>query len=94
MSYQQRLQTKSFGILQARNTSCNPSCFLFKRDFVNSDTSHIVSQTYGFHHIITLKNLEKSGLLRVQGGLWNYNTIRKSLRLIVEDINEKVCYFL
>lgn len=50
---------------------------------------HEIVQTYGYKHLITLHKLEKCGFLRLSGGNWNYNTIRKSLRLIVEDINEK-----
>ena len=41
---------------------------------------------------MTFHRLEKCGLLRASGGVWNYNTIRKSMKLVVEDINEKV-YF-
>lgn len=48
-----------------------------------------ILHTYGFEHVITLRNLEKSGLMQLPCKLWNYNTIRKSLRLVVEDINEK-----
>lgn len=48
-----------------------------------------IIHTYGFEHIITIRNLERAGLLQAPCKLWNYNTIRKSLRLIVEEINEK-----
>nr|XP_039271179.1 vacuolar protein sorting-associated protein 33A-like [Styela clava] len=48
-----------------------------------------ILHTYGFENVITLRNLEKSGLMQLPCKLWNYNTIRKSLRLVVEDINEK-----
>nr|XP_002737715.1 PREDICTED: vacuolar protein sorting-associated protein 33A [Saccoglossus kowalevskii] len=47
-----------------------------------------IIQTYGFEHIITIDNLEKAGLLRPQGQK-SYSTIRKSLRLVVEDVNEQ-----
>uniref|UniRef100_H2ZDX0 Vacuolar protein sorting-associated protein 33A n=1 Tax=Ciona savignyi TaxID=51511 RepID=H2ZDX0_CIOSA len=50
---------------------------------------HEFIQTYGYKHLITLNKLEKCGLIRAQGGQWNYNTVQKSLRLLVEDINEK-----
>ena len=48
-----------------------------------------ITQTYGFQHIITLTNLEKAGLLRPHVAR-NYQVIRKSLRLTVEDVNEQV----
>ncbi|XP_038056680.1 vacuolar protein sorting-associated protein 33A-like [Patiria miniata] len=47
-----------------------------------------ITQTYGFEHIVSLNNLEKIGLLKVQGQK-TYNTIRKTLRLVVEDVNEQ-----
>ncbi|CAE1276176.1 VPS33A [Acanthosepion pharaonis] len=47
-----------------------------------------ILQTYGFQHLVTLLNLEKTGLLRPQGQK-TYLTIRKSLRLIVDDINDQ-----
>ncbi|CAI9744345.1 sorting-associated 33A-like isoform X2 [Octopus vulgaris] len=47
-----------------------------------------IIQTYGFQHLVTLTNLEKIGLLRTQGQK-TYLTIRKSLRLIVDDVNEQ-----
>lgn len=46
-----------------------------------------ILQTYGTEHIITLFNLEKAGLIRKSDGRNNYSTLRKSLRLIVEDVN-------
>ena len=48
------------------------------------------SQTYGFQHIVTIHNLETVGLLKVQGTARNYPTIRKTLKLIVEEVNEQV----
>ncbi|XP_077995309.1 vacuolar protein sorting-associated protein 33A-like [Glandiceps talaboti] len=47
-----------------------------------------IIQTYGFQHMVTLDHLEKAGLLRPQGPK-HYSTIRKSLRLVVEDVNEQ-----
>ncbi len=44
---------------------------------------------YGYSHLLTLNNLEKVGLLKVQGQR-SYPTVRKTLRLIVEDVNEQV----
>lgn len=50
-----------------------------------------ILQTYGYEHILTLNNLEKAGLLKPQtGGRNNYPTIRKTLRLWMDDVNEQV----
>uniref|UniRef100_A0A2K5C0P0 VPS33A core subunit of CORVET and HOPS complexes n=1 Tax=Aotus nancymaae TaxID=37293 RepID=A0A2K5C0P0_AOTNA len=47
-------------------------------------------KTYGYEHILTLHNLEKAGLLKPQtGGRNNYPTIRKTLRLWMDDVNEQ-----
>ena len=56
----------------------NTVCFFF-----------FLFQTYGYEHMITLNNVEKAGLLRPHGNR-TYPTIKKSLRLIVEDVNETV----
>ncbi|KAM5238764.1 vacuolar protein sorting-associated protein 33A isoform 5-T5 [Ctenodactylus gundi] len=49
-----------------------------------------ILQTYGYEHILTLHNLEKAGLLRPQtGGRNSYPTIRKTLRLWMDDVNEQ-----
>ncbi|CAG2204838.1 VPS33A [Mytilus edulis] len=48
-----------------------------------------VLQTYGFEHIITIMNLERAGFIRLFGNR-TYPTIKKSLRLIMEDVNEMV----
>mmetsp|Transcript_32390 Transcript_32390/g.84778 ORF Transcript_32390/g.84778 Transcript_32390/m.84778 type:complete len:593 (-) Transcript_32390:873-2651(-) len=48
-----------------------------------------ILQTYGFEHILTLDNLEKAGLLTLQESRSSYNSIRKSLRLIVDDDPEQ-----
>ena len=48
-------------------------------------------QVYGFSHVLTLNNLEKVGLLKVQGQR-TYPTVRKSMRLIVEEVNEQVTF--
>ncbi|XP_052712538.1 vacuolar protein sorting-associated protein 33A-like isoform X1 [Crassostrea angulata] len=47
-----------------------------------------IIQTYGYEHLVTLMNLEKAGLLR-QSGQRHYPTIRKSLKLIVDEVNEQ-----
>ncbi|KAM8797668.1 vacuolar protein sorting-associated protein 33A [Eudromia elegans] len=49
-----------------------------------------ILQTYGYEHILTLNNLEKAGLLKSQtSGRNNYPTIRKTLRLWMDDVNEQ-----
>lgn len=59
-------------------------CHTIKGDF-------FTLQTYGYEHILTLNNLEKAGLLKPQtGGRNNYPTIRKTLRLWMDDVNEQV----
>ncbi|XP_075625468.1 vacuolar protein sorting-associated protein 33A isoform X2 [Balearica regulorum gibbericeps] len=47
-------------------------------------------KTYGYEHVLTLNNLEKAGLLKLQtSGRNNYPTIRKTLRLWMDDVNEQ-----
>ncbi|XP_052800544.1 vacuolar protein sorting-associated protein 33A-like isoform X4 [Mya arenaria] len=46
-----------------------------------------ILQTYGFQHLVTLGNLEKVGLLRPHG-IRNYITLRKTLKLTVDTVNE------
>uniref|UniRef100_A0A672P2U6 Vacuolar protein sorting-associated protein 33A n=1 Tax=Sinocyclocheilus grahami TaxID=75366 RepID=A0A672P2U6_SINGR len=49
-----------------------------------------ILQTYGYKHILTLKNLERVGLLKPQSTMRNnYPTIRKTLKLWMEDANEQ-----
>ncbi|KAM8866504.1 vacuolar protein sorting-associated protein 33A [Synchiropus picturatus] len=49
-----------------------------------------ILQTYGYEHMLTLNNLEKGGLLKLQtGSRNNYPTIRKTLKLWMEDANEQ-----
>uniref|UniRef100_A0A8C8RIZ2 Vacuolar protein sorting-associated protein 33A n=1 Tax=Pelusios castaneus TaxID=367368 RepID=A0A8C8RIZ2_9SAUR len=49
-----------------------------------------ILQTYGYEHILTLNNLEKAGLLKLQtSSRNNYPTIRKTMRLWMDDINEQ-----
>ncbi|KAL4223148.1 Vacuolar protein sorting-associated protein 33A [Mactra antiquata] len=47
-----------------------------------------IVQTYGFHHLVTLSNLESAGLLRPHSNR-NYQVVRKSLKLTVEEVDEK-----
>jgi hypothetical protein len=52
-------------------------------------------QTYGYEHMLTLNNLEKTGLLKLQtNSRNNYPTIRKTLKLWMEDANEQVSHLL
>ncbi|XP_030074492.1 vacuolar protein sorting-associated protein 33A isoform X2 [Microcaecilia unicolor] len=47
-------------------------------------------KTYGYENLLTLNNLEKAGLLKSQGNSRNnYPTIRKTLRLWVDEVNEQ-----
>lgn len=56
-----------------------------------TSATRLLLQTYGYEHILTLNNLEKAGLLKAQtGGRNNYPTIRKTLRLWMDDVNEQV----
>lgn len=45
-------------------------------------------QTYGIDCLLTILNLEKVGLLRVQSGTRSYAVLRKALNLTVEDFSE------
>ncbi|KAA0187593.1 Vacuolar protein sorting-associated protein 33A, partial [Hyalella azteca] len=45
-------------------------------------------QTYGYHELLTLDNLTRAGLLTAQTQKSNYASMRKTLRLIVDDVNE------
>lgn len=44
-------------------------------------------QTYGFHHLLTLNNLEKLGLLKKQNTKGHWSNIKKAFQLIKEDVN-------
>ncbi|OIT26365.1 PREDICTED: vacuolar protein-sorting-associated protein 33 homolog [Nicotiana attenuata] len=52
-------------------------------DYLRRELLH----SYGFEHIATLNNLEKSGLLKKQETKSNWITIKRALQLIVEDID-------
>ncbi|MCL4118322.1 UNVERIFIED_CONTAM: hypothetical protein GTU68_044659 [Idotea baltica] len=51
----------------------------YKREIIN---------TYGFEHFLTLENLEKAGLLTLQQSKSIYSTVRKTLKLTVDDVSE------
>lgn len=40
--------------------------------------------------MLTLQNLEAVGMLKVQGARNSFAVVRKSLKLIVDDVNEQV----
>ncbi|XP_046670558.1 vacuolar protein sorting-associated protein 33A isoform X1 [Homalodisca vitripennis] len=64
----------------ATNSGLKPKVLdYYKREIV---------QAYGFHHLLTLINLEKAGLLKVQERQRVYPVVRKLLRLTVEDGSE------
>lgn len=64
-------------------------------DLTSLPAKCLLLQTYGYEHILTLNNLEKAGLLKAQtGGRNNYPTIRKTLRLWMDDVNEQVSSIL
>ncbi|XP_071848464.1 vacuolar protein sorting-associated protein 33A-like [Apostichopus japonicus] len=46
-----------------------------------------ILQTYGFHHMLTLSNLERAGLLKVQGNR-SFPALRKTLNLMSGEVNE------
>ncbi|TMW87506.1 hypothetical protein EJD97_019873 [Solanum chilense] len=50
-------------------------------DYLRRELLH----SYGFEHIATLNNLEKSGLFKKQETKSNWITIKRALRLVVED---------
>lgn len=47
-----------------------------------------IIHAYGFQHLITLYNLESSGLLRLQQSNRPFTVIRRALNLTVDDVNE------
>lgn len=50
----------------------------FRRELLHS---------YGFEHIATLNNLEKAGLFKKQDSKSNWLTIKRTLQLVVEDVD-------
>ncbi|KAL6545362.1 Vacuolar protein-sorting-associated protein 33 [Orobanche gracilis] len=52
-------------------------------DYLRRELLH----SYGFEHIATLNNLEKAGLFRKQDSRSNWMTIKRALKLLVEDTN-------
>ena len=44
-----------------------------------------ILQTYGFEHMLSLNNLEKAGLLKVQDARNPYASVKKTMKLIVEE---------
>ncbi|CAN8254542.1 unnamed protein product [Cochlearia groenlandica] len=50
-------------------------------DYIRMELLH----SYGFEHVVTLNNLEKAGLLKKQEFKSNWQTVKRTLKLIVED---------
>ncbi|KAG7634450.1 Sec1-like protein [Arabidopsis suecica] len=50
-------------------------------DYIRMELLH----SYGFEHVVTLNNLEKAGLLKKQEFKSNWLTVKRTLKLIVED---------
>eukprot|EP00118_Oscarella_pearsei_P002060 m.9367 g.9367 ORF g.9367 m.9367 type:complete len:611 (+) comp21289_c0_seq2:147-1979(+) len=74
---------KVLRLICAQCTACNG----FKQKVYDFYRREII-QTYGFEHLRTLKRLEDAGLFKLHGQKV-YNTIRKTMRLTVEDVNEQ-----
>lgn len=83
---------------------CLESCIsggLRQRDFEHFKRQ--VLQAYGYQHLLTFANLEKAGLFiqraantgylnpmgGVHSGTTDYNSVRKSLKLFLEDVDEQ-----
>ncbi|KAL9254155.1 Vacuolar protein-sorting-associated protein 33-like protein [Drosera capensis] len=52
-------------------------------DYLRREILH----SYGFEHVVTLTNLERAGLFRKQELKSNWLTIKRAMRLVVEDNN-------
>eukprot|EP00884_Botryococcus_braunii_P006843 jgi/Botrbrau1/1615/Bobra.0185s0030.1 len=48
-----------------------------------------VIHTYGHEHILTLNSLQRAGLVRKQEGKSSFGALKRSMRLLVDDINDK-----
>eukprot|EP01137_Pigoraptor_chileana_P014765 Opistho-2@69810 len=48
-----------------------------------------ILQAYGFEYLPTLNNLERLGMCRRQDGRSTFSQVRKSLRLVVDNIDER-----
>ena len=48
-----------------------------------------IVQTYGYEHLLTLYNLERTGLLRKQESKSNWNQLKQNFRLIFEDVDQR-----
>jgi len=47
-----------------------------------------ILQTYGYEYLFTMDNLEKLGLFKKNDSKSSYSTLKKSMNLIIEDIDE------
>ncbi|GAB2223490.1 hypothetical protein Droror1_Dr00017631 [Drosera rotundifolia] len=52
-------------------------------DYLRREILH----SYGFEHVVTMTNLERAGLFRKQELKSNWLTIKRAMRLVVEDSN-------
>ncbi|KAK9913190.1 hypothetical protein M0R45_037014 [Rubus argutus] len=50
-------------------------------DYLRRELLH----SYGFEHMVTLRNLEKAGLLKKQETKSNWLTVKRALQLVIED---------
>ena len=93
--------SRGASLQQVLRLLCLDSCVnagLRSRDFDALRRSILLA--YGYQHLLTLSNLEKSGLLYQRGSTFsssrtstniqstNYTQVRKQLRLIVDEVNE------
>lgn len=80
-------KTNSFQVLRliCIQSVCNDGLKPKVMDFYRRE----IIQVYGFQHMVTLHNLEQAGMLKPHGAR-TYQVIRKSLKLIVEEVNEQV----
>ncbi len=47
-----------------------------------------ILQTYGYEVLFTLNHLERVGLLKRQDGKGNFSSLKKSMQLFVDEVDE------
>ncbi|CAH2064099.1 unnamed protein product [Thlaspi arvense] len=83
--------TRHIHLAQHLTTFTSKQSFLSKLDMeqtlVEAESYDITEllHSYGFEHVATLSNLEKAGLLKKQEFKSNWQTVKRTLKLIVED---------
>jgi hypothetical protein len=61
-----------------------------RKEFIQVVLDYMIIKTYGFQNLLTFDNLAKAGLFKsVDTTKSTYNYIKKSLRVIVDDVNEQ-----